>query len=106
MKIQTPRGKIQNLNRLRLIRHMKLKGWAVFKVGAGKFVAGWPDYYCYHHLHGHRWIETKNKGEKLTPAQKKRFKMLAEAGDKIFVLEIEEHYQRLFRDKDNWRHYY
>lgn len=84
---------------------MRAQGWHCFKVGAGKFVAGWPDYYCLHPAYGHRWMETKAKKEKLTPAQLKRFKRLSDAGDKIYVLTGLEDYRVLFKERDNWKHY-
>ena len=75
------------------------------KLGAGKYVSGWPDYYLYHKDHGERWMETKDTNEPLTPAQVKRFRRMDAHGIKIYVLETWEHYQRLFQNP-NWRNYW
>lgn len=84
---------------------MRAQGWVIWKLGAGKYVSGWPDYYCFHKMHGHRWMETKDKNEVLTPAQVKRFREMDSAGDSVFVLETYHQYQRLFK-KPNWRLYW
>jgi len=89
----------------RLMNYMQAKGWLCMKLGGSKFTVGWPDYYCYHPRHGHRWVEMKAPGEKLRDSQIKRFTKMAAAGDKIFVCEDRDHYDRLLRPRDNWRQY-
>lgn len=91
------------------IKYLESKGWYCAKLGGGKYTVGWPDYYCYHpHFH-HRWLEMKAKGGKLRSSQIARFKRLAAAGDKVYVIEVGDdkeklsQYAILFADYDNWR---
>lgn len=105
LNYKPPRGKKQRDQRNALLNYLRAKGWAVWKLGAGKYVSGWPDYYAFHKTHGSRWIETKDENEVLTPAQVKRFVQMDKAGVKIFVLETWHHYNRLF-SAPNWRRYW
>lgn len=89
----------------RLIRYMIARGWGCMKVGGGKYNTGWPDWYCYHHTYGHRWIEMKKDKGRLSPSQIKRFIKMNKMGDKIFVLRDERDYKVLFREHDNWGDY-
>ncbi len=104
MKHRKPKTQPESLAANRLLKHMRAREWTCWKVGAGKYVSGWPDYYCYHRLHGHRWIETKINKNMLEPSQIKRFQELTDAGDKVFVLTDETHYGRLFKEP-NWLQY-
>lgn len=83
---------------------MELRGWLVMKMGAGKYVSGWPDCYAAHIKWGQRWFETKVPGGKLRASQIKRFAKLAQYGVEIWVLEGPETYMRLFKNP-NWRQY-
>jgi hypothetical protein len=88
---------------LRIRKKLEGKGWYVGKIGGGPYTIGWPDFFCCHVLHGHRWIETKVPGRKLRASQVKRFTELADKGEKIYVMYDEKDYMVLFRDNDNWR---
>jgi len=83
---------------------MRSKGWYITKLHGGPYQSGLPDAYCYHHIHGHRWVETKAPKGKLRASQVKKFGELTDAGDKVFVLEDYTHYERLFREH-NWMGY-
>ena len=74
------------------------------KVGAGKYVSGWPDMYAYHPVFKQRWVEMKAPGEKLRASQIKRFTKMDKYGCDIWVLEDRSDYARLFREP-NWREY-
>lgn len=105
MRYKKPRGQPEALGARRLVRHMEARGWMCDKLGGGPFTVGWPDYYCFHPQHGERWIETKAPGGKLSRSQTKRFSRWAAKGIKIFVMEDETTYNRLFQEGDNWRQY-
>lgn len=83
---------------------MQSKGWYIRKIGASMYAIGWPDFYAFHILHGHRWIETKAPGGKLRKTQIREFNNMAKLGDKIYVLETYKDYYKLFNN-DNWREY-
>ena len=104
MDYKQPRSQPESKAAKRLCNYMEARGWGVWKVGAGKYVSGWPDYYAFHPQHGHRWIETKAPGGKLRGSQIKRFRSMTKAGDSIFVLEDEKTYARLFQPA-NWELY-
>lgn len=104
MEYSKPKGNPEALGAARLIKFMRAKGWSCWKVGAGKYVSGWPDYYCHHPIFCHRWIETKTLKGKLSSSQIKRFGELKKSGDKVFVLTDETHYPRLFK-QPNWEQF-
>lgn len=104
MNYQAPRKKSEAAAAKKLIDLMEAKGWCVMKLGAGKYVSGWPDYYAMHPRWGVRWFETKAPGKKLRPSQRKRFTTMSRYGDKIWVLEGKDTYMRLF-EAPNWRAY-
>lgn len=97
-----PRKQPEAAAALRLTRLMRFKGWGVWKHGAGKYVAGWPDYYSVHPEYGHRWFETKVPTGKLRPSQVTRFTEMAKYGESIWVLRDERDYMLLF-GLANWR---
>ena len=89
----------------RLQLFMRSKGWWCKKLHGGKYQSGLPDLLALHPLHGHRWIETKAPGEKLRPTQRKMFAMFNRYRQKVYVLEDEKGYWKLFDKKDNWLTY-
>lgn len=89
----------------RLLRFMRARRWHCEKLSGGLYQVGLPDYVCWHPEYGQRWIETKAPGEKLRRSQEVKFKIMSDYGQKIYVLEDERHYPRLFNEQDNWRHY-
>ena len=105
MNYRKPRGQPESKGASRLIALLVSKGWGCWKIGGGPLTVGWPDWYCFHRRHGHRWIETKAPGKKLRKSQVNRFQKMANAGDKIYVVHDETEYDVLFRDKDNWMMY-
>lgn len=104
MDYKKPKGNPEAKAANRLMRHMKARGWHCWKLGSSRYKAGWPDYYCYHHVHGHRWIETKFGRNKLEASQVKKFRELTTAGDKVYVCTDERHYYKLF-ELPNWVEY-
>lgn len=88
-----------------LVKVMRRHGWSIWKLGGSKYSAGWPDYYAFHKVHGHRWVETKSNSGRLTPSQLERFSEMAAAGDKIIVARNEKDYEMILRNTDNWRFY-
>lgn len=104
MQHSKPKTQPESLASIKIIKYMKARSWACWKVGAGKYVSGWPDYYCVHHIFKHRWIEIKVDKNKLRASQVKRFRELTKAGDEVFVLENEGQYGKLFKPP-NWEEY-
>lgn len=84
---------------------MEARGWFIIKIHGGKYQSGLPDLYAMHLKYGTRWIETKVPSGKLSASQVKKFYLMSKAGVKIFVLEDEKHYGRLFKENDNWTDY-
>jgi len=109
MKYKTPRKTVKTgpeaAGARRLMKYMRAHGWGCRKLHGGKYSPGWPDYYCHHPQHGHRWVETKAKGGKVRPQQIVFFNWLNKTGDKVYILEDETHYYRLFKETDNWKVY-
>ena len=104
MDYKKPRTQPESLAARRLVAYMRARYWYVGKIGGSKYNVGWPDYYAFHRMHGHRWIETKTPNGKLKPSQIRRFRQMTEAGDKVYVLTDETHYARLF-GPPNWEMY-
>lgn len=104
-KHSSSRSQPEQASSIRLRRYMKAQGWYVKKIHGGKYQSGLPDLYCHHPQHGHRWIETKVPKGKLSDSQIQEFTRLHKACDKIYVLEDETHYYRLFATRDNWMEY-
>lgn len=104
MQYRKPKQQKEAIAAHKLISLMRVKGWLVMKLGAGKYVSGWPDYYAVHPRWGCKWFETKAKGSKLRSTQRERFARMTKYGDKIWVLEGAETYMKLFQDP-NWREY-
>jgi len=69
-----------------LRRLLRADGWLVEKSHGNLYQAGWPDLYCFHLAHGHRWVETKTPNGRLTPAQFETFSRWVEAGVPIWIL--------------------
>jgi len=86
----------------RLILYMRTKGWWCKKLHGGKYQSGLPDLVAMHPIYGIKWIETKADGGKLRSSQITMFKMFNQYGQKVFVLESEKDYWKLFEKKDNW----
>lgn len=86
----------------RLQLYMRGRGWFVKKLHGGKYQSGLPDLIAMHSIHTLRWIETKAPGEKLRHSQISMFKMFNRYGQKVYVLEDEKDYWKLFDKKDNW----
>ncbi len=105
MDFKRPKGRPEAKGARRLVLYMEARGWVCDKLGGSKYASGWPDFWCFHPKFGERWVETKAPGGKLRPSQIKRFTRWAKHGIKIYVLEDEKHYQRLFGQEDNWRRY-
>ena len=89
---------------MRLRNFMIAQGWGIIKLHGSMYLDGMPDLLCMHCVYGMRWVETKAPGEKLRLSQLKRFTYMKRHGEKIYVLENETHYDRLFK-KPNWEHY-
>ena len=89
--------------RLRL--YMRSRGWYTKKLHGGKYQSGLPDLLAIHPIHGIKWIETKAPGEKLRSSQRKEFIIMEKFGQKIFVLEDEKDYLKLFMARSNWMEY-
>ena len=84
---------------------MEARGWYIIKLHGGKYQSGLPDLFAMHPEYGTRWIETKTPSGKLRASQVKKFYLMSRAKVKIFVLEDETHYRRLFEENDNWTDY-
>lgn len=86
----------------RLQLYMRSKGWWCRKLHGGKYQSGLPDLVAMHSIHGIKWIETKAPKEKLRASQISIFKMFNRYGQRVYVLEDERDYWKLFDKKDNW----
>lgn len=84
---------------------MVSKGWVCDKIGGGKYTVGWPDYWCWHPVHGERWVEMKAPGGKLRPSQIKRFSRWAKKGILVFICTDDTDYEKLFKDWSDWEMY-
>lgn len=93
---------MQGASRLRT--KMEAIGWHLEKLHGNKYQSGLPDYIAIHIEFGHRWIETKAPGEKLSSRQHLKFALFERKGQKIYVLENETHYDKLFKEP-NWKNY-
>jgi len=69
---------------------LESQGWLVEKTHGNEYQAGWPDLWCYHVVHGARWIEVKRLSGKLTLAQRKKFKAWLDVGVGIWILTSKE----------------
>jgi len=109
MFFKEPKRTVKNgpeqLGLQRLRKYMESNGWLVKKLHGGQFQSGFPDLYCVHPKHGHRWIEMKAPKGKLRESQCKFFFELEQYGDQVYVLENETNYSRLFNLKGNWKEY-
>lgn len=65
---------------------LRRDGWLTAKSHGNLYQAGWPDLYCFHPIHGARWVETKTKRGRLTPAQFETFSEWVRYGVPIWIL--------------------
>jgi hypothetical protein len=89
---------------------MAREGWFTVKIAGSMFVSGLPDLYCTHPVHGTCWIECKTEDRPLKDSQIRMFARLNRHGTKIFVLEDERDYGKIFNDMGrladgNWGFY-
>jgi len=108
MNFNSPRNTVRTGPEAHGAKRLRIKmtaiGWHLEKLHGNKYQSGLPDYVAMHIRFGLVWIETKAPGGKLSQRQHQKFAVLEEKGQKIFVLENETHYGRLFTTP-NWRQY-
>lgn len=86
-----------------LRQHMVNRDWMVRKITVMHgSMAGWPDVFAAHKVHGTRFIETKRPDVgRLTEDQLKVFNDFASHGVGIWIVTCVEDYQLLF-ERPNW----
>jgi hypothetical protein len=89
-----------------IVARLVSEGYLVRRVAGGALMRGFPDLWVSKANNPDCWIEVKKpSGSKATPAQRKWFPRMADAGAKIWVLTSANDCAKLEGDP-NWREFY